>query len=86
MITLLGIIATILFVSGAASQAIKTVKVGYADVSHGLIWNLLIGFVCMTVYTLYTVGWDWVFMSSYFLQTACIVTIGRYKYFPRRNK
>ena len=86
MIEILGYFAAFLFISGAASQAVKSTRDGYSDVSHGLVWSLIIGFMCMGTYTVQVLNSDPVLMTSYTLQTACMLVIGYFKYFPRKSK
>jgi len=87
MIEYLGPIASVLFISGAVSQAFKCYKDGHArDISHGLIWPLLVGFVFMGIHVLRTVGWDTPLMMSFILQAASISIIAKYKLKERSKR
>lgn len=84
MVSLLGTIATILFIAATAAQTRKSWKEGHSNgVSHGLIWMLLTGFVCMSMYVKYTVGNDLILLGSYIAQFILLAIVARYKYLPR---
>ena len=80
----LGWIASGLFVSATAAQALTSYKNGHSEgVSHWLLWKLMVGFAFASTYVLVTIGWDWVLMSSYILQAFFWGVVIRYKYWRR---
>lgn len=83
--TILGYVASILFIKGSAFQAWRCHKDGHArGISHGLIWSLLVGFICMGTHVMVNIGWDTALMSSYILQALCFLVIAKYKYVERK--
>lgn len=85
LVTWLGAIASGLFVIATAAQSLKAYKNGHSDgVSELLLWQLQIGFVFASVYVLFTIGWDWVLMSSYILQAAFWGVVIKFKYWRRK--
>jgi len=85
MIESLGVVATILFCLATLAQTIKSYREGHSDgVSHGFIWMLSMGFTLMSIYVVNTTGWDWILLSSYWIQLLLFGIIIKYKYW-RRN-
>lgn len=84
MIENLAYLASFLFVTATAAQAIKCWKDGNADgLSHILIWKLIVGFSIMTIYTVEVLNCDPVLMFAYTGQLSLFMIITKYKYFPR---
>lgn len=86
-LAILATIAQILFVAATLMQALKVAKEGHADgISHGLIFMLTLGFFIMMWYTIEVLNSDPVLLGGYIGQGLLFLIIGKYKYFPRRNK
>lgn len=84
VVSLLGSLASLLFILATAAQSYKSYKDGHsAGISSGLIWMLLIGFICMTTYVISTIGFDLIMLSSLITQSLLWVVVAKYKYFPR---
>ncbi len=87
MIESLATIAQFLFLFGTISQARKCAKDGHADgLSHGLIWQLMVGFVIMTVYTIEVLNANPILLIGYIGQLLLFSIIVKYKYRPRQRR
>lgn len=85
MIEILGYIAQALFIAATSAQALKSYRDGHSEgVSHGLIWMSVTGFTIMITYVIIKIGFDPVLMFGYMGQALFCLTIGWYKYFPRK--
>ena len=82
---LFGYIAQFLFVFGSIGQAVKVYKEGHAEgLAYSLLLPLIIGFGIMLVYVPVVIGWDFVLLSGYSGQFACILFMLYYKVRPRK--
>ena len=87
MIEYFGALASFLFIAATAAQTIKCIKQGHAKgISHALIWVLSVGFTCMIIYVIKTIGFDWILLSSYVLQYLLWLIIAKYRYFPKKQR
>lgn len=83
MITLIGLIASLMFIVSSIAQMIKCVEQGHAHgLSHTTIWALNIGLSGTLIYTYKLLGFDWILHGGYGLQLACWILITKYRYFP----
>lgn len=85
-VNIFGYVAQFLFIFASLAQARKSYVEGHSEgISHGLIWSLIVGFVCMMYYVISKIGFDFVLMSGYIGQLTFCLVIAKYKYFPRKS-
>ncbi len=87
MIESLATIAQFLFLFGTISQVRKCVRDGHADgLSHGLIWQLIVGFFVMIIYTVEALNANPILLLGYVGQLLLFSIIVKYKYRPRQRR
>lgn len=86
MIKYLALMSVSFFITAATLQAKKSVTQGHSHgISHGSIWYIVIGFICMVAYVVKYVNSDPLLLFSYFGQLIPWMIIAYYRYFPKNE-
>jgi len=86
MIQIIGWLASICFAMCAAPQAILSYRQGHSKgISKTFLFLWLMGELLMMIYVPLSLGWDGPIMVNLIVNTAFILVILKYMYFPRRK-